>query len=107
MITVLKYIILSILFISLLTMFCGCSQTMRTLFEFKYVTTKSKIINTANGKKLKNVKSEMVCKGDDGLGLMETAVNNALSKAKGATYLKDASFISKGDCVQVSGEAYK
>ena len=86
----------------------GCTAQRAPLFDASYATTKSKSIDPSKGKKLSQVTSEAICNGKDGLGQMETAVNDALSKAPGATYLKDPSFtLVNGKCVEVEGIAYK
>lgn len=85
----------------------GCA-TKKPLMDFTYVSTKQKQVEPASGQKIATVESDWICKGKEGLGLMETAVNNALEKAgNGATYLKNASFSQKGNCVMASGDAYK
>ena len=85
----------------------GCA-TQRPLMDFTYVSTQITQLPSTPPEKLGDVQSEWICQGKDGLGLMETAVNDALSKANGGpTYIKNASFSQKGSCVMVSGEAYK
>ena len=85
----------------------GCA-VQRPLMDFTYVSTKIKHLPESPPEKLGDVQSEWICQGKDGLGLMETAVNEALTKVSGnATYLKNASFTQKGTCVMVVGEAYK
>ena len=85
----------------------GCA-TQRPLMDFTYVSTKIAQLPSTPPEKLGDVQSDWVCNGKDGLGLMETAVNQALNNIDGrATYLKNASFSEKGGCVMVSGEAFK
>ena len=85
----------------------GCA-VQRPLMDFTYVSTQLNQLPATAPEKLGDVKSEWICQGKDGLGLMETAVNDALSNANGGpTYIKNASFSKKGNCVMVSGEAYK
>ena len=85
----------------------GCA-TQRPLMDFTYVSTKISQLPSTPPEKVGTVQSDWVCQGEDGLGLMETAVNQALNTvADEATYLKNASFTQKGGCVMVSGEAFK
>ena len=85
----------------------ACS-TKVALLDVAYVSSKRTKIDTEAGEKVGFVESERVCFGENGLGLMETAVENALTIAgQGASYLKNASFSQDGSCVSVSGDAYK
>ena len=88
-------------------LFGGCA-TVSPLMDFTYVSTQISELPSTPAEKVGDVESEWICNGKDGLGLMETAVNDALGKASGnPTYIKNASFTQKGGCVMVSGEAYK
>ena len=94
--------------LGLSAIFLASCAVQRPLMDFTYVSTKIKKLPETPPEKLGEVESEWICQGKDGLGLMETAVNEALTKVGGnATYLKDASFTQKGSCVMVSGVAYK
>lgn len=101
-----KFIFLAILLVAVFLAGCLSSEP---LLNAKYVSTKHKTIDPSKGVKVADVsldENESVCNGEDGFGLMETAVNRALAKAPGATYLKNASFTRYGNCVVVEGEAY-
>ena len=96
------------LILSLSALLLSACAVQRPLMDFTYVSTQITQLPSTPPQKLGDVTSEWVCKGKDGLGLMETAVNDALSKASGnPTYMKNASFTQKGNCVMVTGEAYK
>jgi hypothetical protein len=90
----------------LLNLAMGCTAPREHLMDFTYVSTSVKKID-AEGEGLGDVESDEICIGEDNLGLIGTAVDNALSKADGAAYLKDATVYTQGRCVVVDGTAHK
>lgn len=84
--------------------FFGCASRV-PLLSLEYVSAKESKVNTRNAKSYGNAESACISVGKDGYGLMETAVNDALSKTPGATFLKDAKFTTTNTCVQVNGIA--
>lgn len=101
-----KSIKLTLLFSVIGLLGVGCAATH--IMDFTYVSTKVKQIDSQSGEKISSVESDRIMRGKDGLGLMETAVNNALAKAgPDAKYLKNASFYWKRGGVIVKGDAYK
>jgi len=89
----------------------GCMMNYDpTLYDATYTSTKLTKIDPNRGSKVANVAlnaNEAACKGENGLGLMDTAVEKALAKAPGANYLKNVKWQYSGSCVIVVGEAYK
>ena len=93
----------------------GCATVRTPLISTTYVSTELTSIDPSQGTKVGDVAlsdDEKVCVGEDGLGLMETAINRALAKAPGATYMKNANFTTvmvPWECpgVVVEGEAWK
>jgi len=90
----------------LLNLAMGCTAPREHLMDFTYVSTSVKKID-AEGEGLGDVESDEICTGGENLGLIGTAVDNALSKADGAAYLKDATVYTQGSCIVVDGTAHK
>ena len=109
--SILRYFIV----LSVVMILFGCATRKEPLMSATYVSTQLSSIDPSQGTKIGDValsEGEQVCVGEEGLGLMETAVNKALAKAPGATYLKNARFSTitvPFECVGVivEGEAYK
>lgn len=101
-----KSLIFGFFLIAMVIVGVGCA--VRPLMDLSYVSTKARDIDTNQGTLIAPVESDVVFHGEDGLGVMETAVNNALAKAgTDAKYLKNAVFAWKKGGLFVKGDAYK
>lgn len=102
--TLLSFIIMGVIL-------TGCA-TYAPLLDAAYVSNKHTLVIPEKGVRIKNVESECVTSGKQGRGLMEEAIENALARAPGATYLKDPQFKIRRNgwqpgCVVVTGIAYE
>jgi hypothetical protein len=89
---------------SAMAMLIGCGGT-KPLISFEYASATEYKIDSKNSKDMGVVKSTCISAGENGMGLMETAVANALAQTPGATYIKEAKFSTGANCVEVTGTA--
>lgn len=86
------------------TLLIGCGGS-RPLMSFEYASASESKIDSRNAKSYGEVKSSCVSAGQNDLGLMETAVAEAVAQTPGATFLKEPKFVTFGSCISVSGTA--
>lgn len=82
----------------------GCASS-KPVISFEYASATETKIDSQNAKDYGTVTSECVSAGENGFGLMETAVSKALAQIPGATFIKEPRFSSMGNCISVTGTA--